>query len=532
MPVSFCFCRTGSWTRARSVFGGPTALCLLSLYLLMSTWPEQASSQPLARGKSRFVGSAMTSPTADFSKYWNQVSAGNAGKWGSVEGVQDSYSWGPLDNIYNYAIGNSFPYKHHTLVWGPQQPDWIAGLDSAHQRAQVEEWIRLVAERYGSASMVDVVNEPFNSSPLPSYMNGLGGTGKTGWDWVVTSFSLARKYFFPTVKLLLNEYNVLQSNTVTDNYLRLIDTLRVRKLIDGIGIQGHYFEFKGSGYTYQVSTLKYNLDRLTATGLPVYISEFDINEPDDNTQLANYQVYFPLFWETPGVKGITLWGYLQYDVWKVDAYLVRADGSERPALKWLRHYLALPMPTVPVSPSGVSGEPRNTRFVWRSSEGAKNYRLQVATNRTFTPLVVDSTVVDTSLTVAPLTATATFYWRAYAANDSGTSAWSSIASFSTGDQVVEVRVEGGSPDQFQLMQNYPNPFNGFSEIGFRIPEGAWVKLSVCDVLGREVATLVNERRPAGSYQVRFSSGDLPSGMYLYRLNAGSHTETRKMVLSR
>jgi hypothetical protein len=82
------------------------------------------------------------------------------------------------------------------------------------------------------------------------------------------------------------------------------------------------------------------------------------------------------------------------------------------------------------------------------------------------------------------------------------------------------------------MQNYPNPFNGISEIGFRIPEGAWVKLSVCDVLGREVATLVNETRPAGFYQVRFNSGDLPSGMYLYRLTAGSRTETRKMVLSR
>jgi endo-1,4-beta-xylanase len=532
MLIKFWFGSTGLWAHVRGSSGGPATHCVLMVLVLLAVRPEQTSSQPLAKGKSRFVGSAMTSPTPEFSKYWNQVTPGNAGKWGSVEGVQDSYNWGPLDNIYNLALTNSFPYKHHTLVWGPQQPDWIAGLDSAHQRAQVEEWIRLVAERYGSASMVDVVNEPFNSSPQPSYLNALGGAGTTGWDWVVTSFSLARKHFFPTVKLLLNEYNVLQSNTVTDNYLRLVDTLRVRKLIDGIGVQGHYFEFKGTGYTYPVGTLKYNLDRLVATGLPVYISEFDINEPNDDTQLANYQVYFPLFWETPGVKGITLWGYAQYDVWKVDAYLVRADGSERPAMKWLRHYLALPIPTVPVSPSGVAGEPRNTRFVWRSSEGAKNYRLQVANNRTFTPVVVDSIVGDTSLTVAPLAATTTFYWRVYAANDSGSSAWSSLASFTTGDQVVHVRVEGGSPDQFQLMQNYPNPFNGFSEISFRIPEGAWVKLSVCDVLGREVATLVNERRPAGVHQVRFDSGDLPSGMYLYRLSAGSHIETRKMVLSR
>jgi endo-1,4-beta-xylanase len=532
MPEPFCPGRPGPWTRVRASSGAASALCLLIVLLLMATWPERLWSQPLAKGRSKFVGSAMTSPTANFSKYWNQVTPGNAGKWGSVEGVQDSYNWGPLDNIYGFALTNSFPYKHHTLVWGPQQPDWIAGLDSAHQRAQVEEWIRLVAERYGSASMVDVVNEPFNSSPQPSYMNGLGGAGATGWDWVVTSFSLARKYFFPTVKLLLNEYNVLHSNTVTDNYLRLIDTLRVRKLIDGIGVQGHYFEFKGSGYTYPVGTLKYNLDRLVATGLPVYITEFDINEPNDDIQLANYQVYFPLFWETPGVRGITLWGYAQYDVWKVDAYLVRADGSERPAMQWLRHYLTLPLLPVPVSPVGTAGQPRNTRFLWRPSEAAKTYRLQVASDRTFTSTLVDSTVADTTLTVAPLAAMSTLYWRVNASNDSGASAWSSLCSFTTGDQVVHVRVEGGSPDRFGLMQNYPNPFNGFSEIGFRIPEGAWVKLSVCDVLGREVATLVNESRPAGSYQVRFNSGDLPSGMYLYRLSAGSRTETRKMILSR
>ena len=188
--------------------------------------------------------------------------------------------------------------------------------------------------------MIDVVNEPFHA--VPSYANALGGSGKTGWDWVITAFQWARKYCFPGVKLLINDYSILQDNAITTNYINLIDTLRVRGLVDGIGIQGHYFEYKGSGYNWPIPTLRSNLNRLAALGLPIYISEFDINEANDSTQLANYQIYFPLFWENPGVKGITLWGYQQPYTWLANAYLVRTDGTERPALQWLRIFVATP----------------------------------------------------------------------------------------------------------------------------------------------------------------------------------------------
>jgi hypothetical protein len=86
------------------------------------------------------------------------------------------------------------------------------------------------------------------------------------------------------------------------------------------------------------------------------------------------------------------------------------------------------------------------------------------------------------------------------------------------------------PGDFTLEQNYPNPFNGVSQIGFRIPEAAAVKLKVFDLLGREVAVLVNEHKPAGSYQVRFEAGNLSSGVYVYKLTAGSMALTRKLVL--
>ena len=497
--------------------------------------PSQVLSQ-LAKGKAKFLGCGIESVFhSNFATYWNQVTPGNAGKWGSVEGVQDNYNWAPLDNIYNYALSNYFPHKHHTLVWGNQQPSWIASLDTASQRAQVEEWIRLVGERYPSMSFVDVVNEPFHAPP--PYMNALGGTGITGWDWVITAFQWARHYSMRGVKLLVNEYNILQDNGVTTNYLRLIDTLRVRGLIDAIGVQGHYFEFKSPAgatpvYSYPISTLKYNLERLVATGLPVYITEFDINEADDNIQLQNYQTYFPLFWENPGVKGITLWGYVQGDIWKQNAYLVRSDGSERPALAWLRKYVASPLPPVPASPVGTTGEPRNPLLVWHPSVSALSYRIQVSDNGRFSPVIVDSVVADTLLRLDPLAANTAFFWHVSALNDSGASAYSATANFTTGDQTVDAPEREQQPVDFVLSQNYPNPFNPSTTIEFSLPLRTEVRLVLCNVLGQVVKEIAGGTYEAGRYRISIDASDLASGVYFYTIRAGTFARTKKLVVAR
>jgi hypothetical protein len=91
---------------------------------------------------------------------------------------------------------------------------------------------------------------------------------------------------------------------------------------------------------------------------------------------------------------------------------------------------------------------------------------------------------------------------------------------------------GAAPAEFALEQNYPNPFNPSTSIGFRVPEEGWVTLSVFDVLGREVAVLVSEPKAPGSYAVDFDARGLASGLYVYRLTAGSFAQTRKMLLLR
>jgi len=94
----------------------------------------------------------------------------------------------------------------------------------------------------------------------------------------------------------------------------------------------------------------------------------------------------------------------------------------------------------------------------------------------------------------------------------------------------EIEVEVGLPTEFSLSQNYPNPFNPSTSIQYAVSSRQFVSLKVYDVLGNEVATLVNEEKPAGNYTVEFNGIGLPSGIYFYRLQTGSFVETKKMVL--
>lgn len=86
------------------------------------------------------------------------------------------------------------------------------------------------------------------------------------------------------------------------------------------------------------------------------------------------------------------------------------------------------------------------------------------------------------------------------------------------------------PQNFELTQNYPNPFNPSTTIEYSIPKDASVSLKIYDVLGKEVATLVNDQKAAGTYILNWNASNFSSGIYFYRLTAGEFTETKKMFL--
>jgi hypothetical protein len=93
-----------------------------------------------------------------------------------------------------------------------------------------------------------------------------------------------------------------------------------------------------------------------------------------------------------------------------------------------------------------------------------------------------------------------------------------------------IEIDVSAPIEFELQQNYPNPFNPSTAISYSIPQNSFVTLKVYDVLGNEVATLVNQTQSAGKYDVRFDASNLSNGVYLYSIKTDNFTSTKKMIL--
>jgi GH35 family endo-1,4-beta-xylanase len=326
--------------------------------------PYTRTDPPIATGNAKYLGAAWSPGTAslNFANYWNQITPENGGKWGTVEGTRDVMNWAQADEAYALAKGHGFKFKWHTLVWGSQQPGWIAALTPAEQLEEIDEWYAAIAARYPDIDQIDVVNEPLHAPP--PYVNALGGAGTTGWDWVIKSFEMARQYF-PHAQLLINDYSITNDGNATTRYLQIIQLLKDRGLIDGIGDQVHAFSTTEAA---PMPNHRANLDRLAATGLPIYGSEFDLDGVafgviNDDVQVANYQRVFPVFWEHPAVKGITIWGYVRGFHWRNSQgdWLLYPNGGERPALQWLIRYVQNVPATVtagqsfPVSESTAAG---------------------------------------------------------------------------------------------------------------------------------------------------------------------------------
>lgn len=189
-------------------------------------------------------------------------------------------------------------------------------------------------------------------------------------------------------------------------------------------------------------------------------------------------------------------------------------------------------PTLAAPADSTINLPLNTTVSWIAVTGATAYHLQVSTSSSFTGNVVDDTTI-TSLTkaIGPLSLASTYYWRVRAKNAGGFGAFSLVRSFKTIRTTAVEQLSNGIPTEYSLSQNYPNPFNPSTTIQFSLPKGSQVSLKVFDLLGKEVAMLVSQELGPGYFLVRWQA-DVPSGTYIYRLQAGEFVETKKMILLR
>jgi endo-1,4-beta-xylanase len=287
----------------------------------------------------KFVGNITTGNSVDptgrkFSTYWDQITPENAGKWGSVQrSATAALDWTRLDPIYDYAQKNNIIFKQHVFVWGSQQPEPSETLTEA----DVKKWMSEFCKRYPKTALIDVVNEP-PPHTTPKYANAIGGGTNGDWKWIINAFTWAREAC-PNAILILNDYNNIEYADQNQHFIDIAKKVKAAGApLDALGVQAHALD------DVSTNTMKMLMTKMhDDTGLPVYVTEYDIDMADDAQQLAKYQEHMSFFLDTDWVPGVTLWGWIHGRTWVPNSGLIK-DDQPRPAMTWLMQELGRPAP--------------------------------------------------------------------------------------------------------------------------------------------------------------------------------------------
>jgi lysophospholipase L1-like esterase len=245
---------------------------------------------------------------------------------------------------------------------------------------------------------------------------------------------------------------------------------------------------------------------------------------------------YTAFMPPESVKAYILDGvHPSYDGWNghpVGGYR-RMAKAIYPSVKALIDGLPI-LPFAPILLSPLNASTNHDTVLnlnWSPSNNANKYRLQLSTDSGFISIVHDDTTIPTISKQVNGLNNQKYYWRVKAGNLAGWGEWSGIWSFMYFDP-VSVRLFEDLPGQSILYNNYPNPFNPETNIEYRISNIGFVALQIFDILGQNIATLVNQEQQPGLYRVNWNASCLPSGVYYYRLTAGEYIETKKLILLR
>lgn len=317
-----------------------------SVGVIINVGAADVVAKGLSAGKGKYLANIFPARVgANYDTYWNGVTAENACKWGMVEAIRGQYTWQVADNAYKYATERNMIFRYHAGVWASQFPQWLVTLTTTEARAEVTRHLTAIAERFPLADQIDLLNEQLfkHQKDNQKFRELLGGPGtaENDYAWQIWLFEQGRK-IFPNTKLVLNDYGLEGDTKAIKAQLELFKVLRDRGLVDGFGTQAHAFNVDKPS----ADTIKASLDLMATAGLPIFVTELDMNggvrgrQSSDSLQLISYKKSFPVFWEHPAVAGITLWGYVSGTTWMNGTGIVSREGIENPSMLWLKEYMA------------------------------------------------------------------------------------------------------------------------------------------------------------------------------------------------
>lgn len=341
---------------------------IATLFFLTLILCPQAGAA-LATGLNKWLGGAINradkpdlgngyASQADYLNLWNATRITDLNQWYELEPVQGTFISQYVQFAVDFCKTNGINLTYSPLFWSDKSgPSWFNNLGAAAQEQAIKDLLAWFAKTFPPGKII-ITNEPLHTSADLPCWNDMGGGLGTNWQFLVTLYTWARAAMPSQAgwRLGINDYNVEMNDHQswdlgrTTDYINLCSILKNAGLLDFIGCEG---DFLPGTSAVDLST---SMQRLGALGLPIYVSEMQVDGPTDAKQLADLQAVFVPLWQSPYVFGINYWlaGSYNGDPNSPNSNLENSDGSHRPALQWLQSY-------VPTSnPPLVGGTPTPT----------------------------------------------------------------------------------------------------------------------------------------------------------------------------
>ncbi|XP_050414644.1 anti-sigma-I factor RsgI6-like [Patella vulgata] len=235
-------------------------------------------------------------------------------KWGAIEGSKGNYNYDTPLRAVKSMESKGIIMRGHNIFWGGDfVPNWQKSMSGSQLRPELEKHIQgMVGHFKGKFRHWDVNNENLH---LHFYEDKLHDQYITQWMFRET------KKLDPSAKCYLNDYNIIASSGSTMAYVDQAYWFKASGVpLGGMGIQSHF------GAYVDVSSVKRRLDEIATVGLPIWITELDISEPDEHKKAQKYEDLMRLYFSHPAVKGVMFWGFWDGRHWRPQAALANGNN--------------------------------------------------------------------------------------------------------------------------------------------------------------------------------------------------------------